>query len=131
MSYIPTKGKSFLIPSGPQEDGKHLFVIVTNRCPADCYLLLSISSVEAGEYHDSACRLRPGDHSFIQHLSYVMYSKAVILPHDEIVKRVGDFTFLIKDDGNDEFVEKIRNGIEVSKRTSKKIRTYFAAAQSL
>ena len=131
MSYIPSKGKCFLIPSGPQEDGKHLFVIITNKCPADCHLLLSISSVEPGEYYDPACLLRPGDHPFVKHLSFVMYSKAVIISHDDITKQVHDFAFLIKDDASDELVEKIRAGIPVSKRSTKKIKAYFAATVSL
>jgi hypothetical protein len=131
MSYLPSKGKCFLIPSGPQEDSKHLFVIITNKCPADCHLLISISSVEPGEYHDPACFLRAGDHPFVKHLSFAVYSKAVIISHDEIIKRVGEFAFLIKEDASDEFVEKIRAGIAVSKRSTKKIKAYFDTAMSL
>jgi hypothetical protein len=131
MSYVPAKGKCFLIPSGPREDGKHLFVIITNKCPADCHLLLSISSVEPGEYYDPACLLHPGDHPFVKHLSSVMYSKAVVLSHDDIIKQVRDFAFLIKEDASDAFVEKIRAGIAVSKRSTKKIKAYFSTTESL
>ena len=131
MSYVPTKGKCFLIPSGPHEDGKHLFVIISNKCPADCHLLMSITSVEPGEYYDPACLLRAGDHPFIKHLSFVMYSKAVIIPHDDIVKQVRDFGFLIKEDATNEFVEKIRAGIAASKRVAKKIKAYFSEVASL
>jgi hypothetical protein len=131
MSYLPAKGKCFLIPSGPLEDGKHLFVIVTNKCPADCHLLISRSSVEPGEYYDPACLLQAGDHPFIKHLSFVVYSKALIISHDDIIARVRDFTFLIKEDVSDTVAVKIRDGIAQSKRSTKKIKAYFGATHSL
>jgi hypothetical protein len=60
-----------------------------------------------------------------------MYSKAVVLSHDDIIKQVRDFAFLIKEDASDAFVEKIRAGIAVSKRSTKKIKAYFSTTESL
>lgn len=131
MIPAPCKGRCFLVPSGPKEDGKHLYVIITNKCEHDCYLLVSISSVEPGEYYDPACLLRGGEHPFISHLSFVAYSKAMIMPHDDIVRDINAFTFLIKTDASEEFLAKICEGTAVSKRFSPKVRRYFQANQSL
>jgi hypothetical protein len=131
MSYTPSRGKCFLMPSGPDVDGKHLFVIITNKCPAGLHLLISVSSVEPGEYYDPACLLHPGDHPFLRRLSFAVYSKAVMISHDDIIKLVGDFTFLMKEDASDEFIEKIRNGIAISKRSTPKVKAYFESTNAL
>jgi len=60
-----------------------------------------------------------------------MYSKALVIAHDNIIMQVRDFAFLIKEDASDEFVEKIRAGIAISKRSTKKIKAYFTSTASL
>jgi hypothetical protein len=51
----------------------HLFIILTNTCERGLNLLVPVCTV-TGRF-DRTCLLGVGDHKFIRHPSYVMYSK--------------------------------------------------------
>lgn len=127
MTYLPCRGRTFLVASGPGPDQKHLFVLLTEKCPSDCHLAVCIQSVCPGEYYDETCLLREGDHSFISHLSWVAYHRAVILSHPHIIEAVSSFSYLIKEDATDDVLIRIGSGLLLSKRATRKIKTYYAA----
>lgn len=71
MTYVPYKGGTLLVPSGPS--GMHLFVILTNKCQHGSHLWVSLTSVREGKMHDEASVFSGGEHPFIKRQSYVYY----------------------------------------------------------
>lgn len=61
MSYKPIKKGPLLIPSGSNRnpDGLHLHIILTDACANCQHLLVSISTVRVGQYHDPTCIVKP------------------------------------------------------------------------
>jgi hypothetical protein len=66
----------------------HLFFVVTNKCPDNRHLLLSVSSVKIGHFHDSTCVIGIGEHAFVTTESLIFYSKPQLLHHDNLAKCV-------------------------------------------
>ena len=130
MTYEPIKGHSFLIPSGPAEDGKHLYVLLTDRCAQGTHLAISITSLDTSKYYDPTCILKQGEHPFIKHSIWVAYHKSEIFTSESIVAEVARFTYMMKEPASSELVEKMAAGISKSKRATPKIRAYYATNQS-
>src|SRR5580698_1532336 len=96
MTPPPRRGMTFLVPSGPGEDQKHLYVVLTDACSNGNHLAVPIQSVYPGEYHDSTCLLKEGDHPFVTHLSWVAYHRAEFLSHDLLIRQFEDFAYILK-----------------------------------
>lgn len=76
MSGYPVAQRDcFRIPSGPGNQ-QHLFVVLTDPAKHDGVLLVNATSCHPGVPDDPSCYLHVGDHPFIRHQSYVLYSKA-------------------------------------------------------
>lgn len=89
--FIPAKRATVLIPSGPAHDpGRfHLFILLTDAITAEkLVLIVSISSVKAGVWHDDTCVLAIGDHPFIKQASWVDYRSARIEPAAKLTSGV-------------------------------------------
>lgn len=70
------RGDTFLVPSGPGEY-LHLHVICTGpRLIPDMRLLVPVSSIKEGAFHDPACVIEAGEHEFITKRSFVAYRHA-------------------------------------------------------
>ena len=69
-------GQTLLVPSGP---GLHLFFLILGPVVLADYgfspqlVMVSVTSLRHGVPYDSACVLEAGDHSFVQHRSYLAY----------------------------------------------------------
>lgn len=86
--FVPVRRATLTIPSGPVDDPnrEHLHVLLTNPMgAARLVLLVSVSSVRAGLYHDPTCYLYPGDHEFLRHQSHVVYARAQLQSESKIV----------------------------------------------
>jgi hypothetical protein len=66
---------TLLIPSGPNADDMHLFVILNKACAAGQHVMLSISRIKDGQQYDDTCVFNGGEHDFITQPSYVRYRK--------------------------------------------------------
>jgi hypothetical protein len=92
--FVPFRRATLLIPSGPvgNPDQKHLFILLTDPVPTANggkeVLLVGVSSVRNGQFHDPACLLYSGDHPFIDHKSYVNYRMARIEEAGKLVNGV-------------------------------------------
>jgi hypothetical protein len=73
MPYVPAVKDTILIPSG---NGLHLYAIITPQCRWGHHLIVSISSIKQGRYHDPTCELEAGKHSFVTRPSFVHYGSA-------------------------------------------------------
>jgi len=125
MTTLPGRGYTFLMPSGPGEDQKHLYILLTDKCPNNLHLAVSIQSVYPGEYYDPACVFAGGEHPFVTHLSWVAYHRAALLSHSKIAAMVENFEYRLKSPASEQMLRRIEAGLFVSKRASKKIRLYY------
>lgn len=74
---------AFLISSGPF-NGNHLFVILTDPAKNAAVLMVNATTCRNVLHDDSSCLLNVGDHPFINHPSFVLYSKARIVPQQKL-----------------------------------------------
>lgn len=89
--FFAIRRATLLIPSGPPDDPnrKHLFICLTDPVgELRETLLVSASTIRAGEPADLTCRLFPGDHSFIRQDSYEHYYFARIESEEKLQKGV-------------------------------------------
>ena len=95
----------------------HLFVIVTPPCPNSSMLLLSLSTIRDGKYHDPTCVFDGGEHEFIVGPSYVVYSRAEQRFVQGIQTCVEGKVFIPKAPLDDLHVSRMCQGIQASGRT--------------
>ncbi len=111
MNYAPYKRGTILIPSGPKSDGSHLFVVMTNACPQNLHLLLSISSIKERVAYDDTCILYKGEHEFIKVPSFVVYRLPERKPATTIQKCVNGWLFHPRADMDEKVFQRIFDGI--------------------
>jgi hypothetical protein len=111
--YRPLKGHCFLIPSGTSfhPGRQHLFVLVTNACPAHSFLAVSLSSIKRGISHDPTCTVEAGEHPFLQVDSYVVYAKPQQLFRPGLTKCITGRIYTQKENCEAEVLERIRDGV--------------------
>ena len=124
---------TLLIPSGPAHDieRKHLFIILTDPLAdplngnKDSVLLTSLSTLDTALPHDPTCILHPGDHPFIVRDSYVSYSSSRIQEAAKIINGVETGVFVAKSLMDISIVDRICDGLNVSKHTTPKVLRFF------
>lgn len=128
MTYEPEPQKTLLIPSGTYEspDKKHLFIIMTKVCADAQHLLLSVSSIKEGIWHDATCVLNPGSHEFIKRPSFVLYSKASCVRAQGLITCVEGWTYTPKARLDDEVFASVCEGVDASPHTPRWAKKYFA-----
>ncbi len=105
----------------------HLHVVVTNICPDKSFLLLSIASIYPDKYRDPTCVFAGGEHDFIEHASYVEYSKAQMRFANSLEKCLSSKIFVAKDDLEPAQFRRLCDGIARSQRSQPWARAMFAA----
>jgi len=125
--YLPGKGCTLLIPSRTllDPDGRHLFVVLTNRCDGGQHLLVSISSVKPNRGHDPTCILEAGEHPWVNRQSYVLYAKVRQVPHVGLIKCVKSGLYIPKENCDEAALKKICAGITESPMTPRWAKEYF------
>jgi len=117
MNFSPYKRGTLLIPSGPKQDGLHLFVVMTDACENNHHLLLSVSTIRAGAFYDDACLLAPGDHEFIKAASYVVYRLPEKRSAETLVKCVKGWLFHPREDIAQNVFDRMYDGLWRSRFT--------------
>lgn len=127
MPYIPYRGSALLIPSGTSNspDQKHLFVVITDKCPANRHLLVNISTIKDGAHFDPACIVEAGQHSFVTARSYVVYRLARTDHVDHLAKKVDGWVFRQKEDVSAELLDRMCDGVLQSDFIRRTDRAYF------
>lgn len=120
--FQPKRGATLLMPSGPR--GNHLFVIVTDEVDGEC-LLVSLSTIREGRYHDGTCEISPGVHSFVTDHSFAFYGHARVERTTHLVNMEEKGLFFAKEDMPDNVVEAISAGIQQSEHTPKFVIQFF------
>lgn len=120
---------TLLIPSGTagDPDRKHLFVILNTPVTRErLTLLVSLSSIKEGCYHDPACILQPNEtsHPFIKKPSFIEYSRARIEYATTIENAVDSGQFVPMGTIERDLLERIITGLINSPRTPAKCKTF-------
>ena len=119
--FMPLCRAAMLIPSGPESDPdrKHLFILMTDPVTQEeVVLIVSVSTAKDGIYHDPACLLFKGDHSFIRHKSYV-------LPANDLLRGFNAGKFEAKEAMDTAIFARICAGLIDSRHTPPKIKTWY------
>ena len=98
--FIVEARATLLYPSGTANDPnrKHLFIVLTEPAgKPPTVLLVSVSSFIRGKATDEACILRPGDHPFIKHDSFVAYRMCREEPSSKLEKGIASGEFVAKE----------------------------------
>lgn len=123
--FFATKRATILVPSGTsaQPDLKHLFVILSDPFgkPPKC-LLVSISSIKQGAYHDPTCLLYEGDHPFIKHPSFVKYQLCRVEEVAKLEAGVRNGYFIQREPMVGEIVARILTGCINSRHTALEVK---------
>jgi hypothetical protein len=118
-------GQTFLIPSGPK-DRRHLFfvtlgpLVLPQHGSQPHFALAGATTIHSGIPHDGTCILRPGDHSFIQHDSYIFYQKMRLESAAHIARLKS--AWIAREDCSDKLLQRIVAGIFTSKMTPRHIK---------
>lgn len=121
MSIRP--GQTFLVPSGPGK--KHLFFVVPGPLvlpqhgSQEHFVMAGATTIYKGVPYDDACLLRPGDHPFFRHDSYILYRKIRLQPAANIEHLSKGWG--AREDCSPDLLERIVAGIFVSRRTPRYI----------
>lgn len=133
--FLPVRRATLLIPSGPAQDPNrnHLFILLTDPVNnpdsgIKFVLMVSLSSVKTGRYHDSTCLLYPGDHPFISSPSYIDYSRARIEDAAKVLNGVKQGLFAPKGTIDAGIFARICKGLLDSRHTTPKMRNFFEAS---
>lgn len=127
MPFQPVKKATLLMPSGPAADPNrlHLFVILTDPCPRGANLLVSVSSVREGRFHDPACIVEAGEHRRIKVRSWVEYRLTRAVLCAALIK--GEAAWLYRPDEpiTDELHRRMCGGLMASDHCPPRLRRYF------
>ncbi len=129
--FLPCKRATLLVPSGTARNPnlKHLHILLTDAYgEAQENLIVGVTTVYPKVPHDDACYLYPGDHDFIKHQSYVLYSEAQIVAASKLTKAIHEGIFDSKGTLSEEAFARVCYGVEKSQLiTPKMLRFYLAA----
>lgn len=129
--FIPAKRATVLIPSGPAHDPNrfHLFILLTDPVTEEkLVLIVSISSVKQGIWHDNTCILEIGDHKFITRQSWVDYRSTRIEPASKLNKGVHEGFFVPQGTIDTQVFQRICQGLFHSSHCKPKTRDFYLQA---
>jgi len=126
--FLPYRKATLLMPSGPEHDPDrmHLFIVLTDPITGKKLVLIaSLSSIYDGVPYDRTCILEAGEHQFIRHRSYIDYSKLTIVEAGKLSKGVQTGVFSNKGPMSEDIVNRIVDGVFVSKRTPREAKVFL------
>lgn len=132
--FVPFRRATLLIPSGPADDPdrKHLFILLTDPVVGGSgekeSLLVGVSSVRQGAFHDPTCILYPGDHPFIRRDSFIAYGRARIELSQKLINGVQAGVLAPRETLDGAVFARVCQGLLDSRHTAPKIRAFYSAA---
>jgi hypothetical protein len=128
MSFQPSKKMTLLMPSGPAADPDrlHLWIVLTDPCPDGANLLVNVSSVKPGQFHDATCTITAGLHPRIKLTSWVEYRRARAIHTEALVKGANAWLYRISTPISDELHTRICQGFMESEHSVPRLRRYLA-----
>jgi hypothetical protein len=103
-------------------ESEHLWVILTDPTAyPECIIIVNLSSCDNNRRHDPACVLKPGEHWFIRHNTFVYYRGAIALTLRQLI----DANISLKTAVTPSILERIRDGASRTDRLSHHIRKHL------
>jgi hypothetical protein len=107
----------FPSPSARDENGKHLFIVLTDPCgPANQVLMVSVATLR-DKGCDTTCLLKPGDHEFIKVDSYIAYSFCRLEWADKLITAVNNGALVDKGLLDERIFDRVLTGLRKSPST--------------
>ena len=130
--FLPVKRATLLIPSGQTN---HLFILLTDPIASNVQsvhhtLIVGLASVRQGRPYDSTCILYKGDHTFIQHDSYVNYYFATIEETQKLINGCKQGIFNQRDNLESAIFARVAKGLVESRHTPLKAKLFYEAAKT-
>ena len=122
MAYVPSRGKTLLIPSGTKN---HLHIILTNGCENGTHLLVPLCTIPEKRYHDPACEFQGGEHEFIKVPTYVEYKFCKTVHGNHLVKCVDGWECHPKADVSEGVLRAVCDGLAASEHVPAWVMEYF------
>lgn len=119
--YVPYKTAAYLAPAN---EINHLFAVMNDPCDQHQVLVLNVTSIKEGKYHDPACEINVGDHPFIKHPSYILYRLAETTRSARVGKMVDLKYYIPREDWDGGVFARIAAGIRASDDTPSRIIKY-------
>ena len=121
--HSPYRKGTVLAPSGPVD---HLHIVCSDPIYSaehgcEVVLVVNVSSVPATGPYDNSCILDAGEHVFIRHESYLVYSRADLWRCPTISDKVDSGEYRTHDDVSDSVIQKVMDGFMRSERTPFKV----------
>ena len=104
---------------------KHLFFVVSKPEP-NRVLLVHVSSMKPGRECDTSCVVRFGEHPFIKHDSFVVYSSIMFALESHVEAQVRAGICRSQPPASSALLARIREGARVSAALPGKYALYFA-----
>jgi len=129
--WAPRVGHTLLIPSGPGDDQKHLFVIIHGPAalptygPVEQLVLVGMSSIKSGLPYDSACEILPGEHPFAVRPSFMEYRYARINQVTHTMQMVASGVWGAKEPFSADLLSRVVRGVGVSKLVRREVKKIF------
>lgn len=87
--------------------------------------MVSIASIHPEVFYDPTCIIQAGEHPFIQHTSYALYKFADTMHYRGIITHVTSSNYIPREDMEEGLLDRVRDGILVSKFTPRRIKSYY------
>jgi hypothetical protein len=114
LKSLPYEAGGILMPFN---DELHLSVIMNDPCQQKLCLIARITTVYPQRYHDPSCLLYAGDHPFLKHTSYVVYSKSTQVRCAHIKNMLAKRYFITKEDFSPAIFKRVADGLYASEET--------------
>jgi hypothetical protein len=127
MPFNPTKKATLRMPSGPPADPDrlHLWILLTDICPAGAHLLVSTSTLKEGRFHDPCCIIEPGEHRRIKLRSWIEYRRCKVILSTSLINGEAAWLYHADDLVTDGLFERICAGLMDSEHTAIRNKRYF------
>lgn len=121
--YTPYRKGTILAQSGSAD---HLHIVCSDPIYSpehgcDVVLIVNVSSVPSVGRFDDSCVLDVGDHVFIRHPSYLVYSRSVLWRCPTLMNKVDSGEYRVHADVDEPVMQRIVAGFSASEQTPFKI----------
>ncbi|WP_233081092.1 hypothetical protein [Rheinheimera soli] len=128
-AFAPVRRGTILIPSGPV---KHLHFVCSDvhfspHKNGDKVLLVNISTIDPDLYFDTTCILKPGEHPFVKHDSFIYYRYAELYSPDRITDEVIKGNFDVHQPCTEELMQRILDGFQVTREVKRYVQKFYEA----
>ena len=106
-------------------NGHHLFVICTNMCANNKFVLANITTW-TGNHCDATVRLQNGDHPFVDRDSFVLFQFSMVERQITIQAGLDQGRFVQRENLPEPKLTEIESGLLQSRFTPRKVKNYLS-----